>query len=107
MFAYDSDGGHATDLPQPQEGRSHVVGRFDDEMDKLDHWAEDKRIRLKTDLREHDGALKSLKCDARQSAILPEKLAIQKKIKQVEGTREEAWRAYDAEAARSRQQRRP
>jgi superfamily II DNA or RNA helicase len=71
---------------------------FDDEMDKLDRWAEDKRIGLKADLREHDDTLKSLKRDARQAASLPEKLAIQKKIKQVESTREEAWRAYDAEA---------
>ena len=71
---------------------------FDDEMDKLDRWAEDKRVGLKADLREHDDALKSLKRDARQAASLPEKLVIQKKIKQVEGAREEAWRAYDAEA---------
>ena len=49
-------------------------------------------------LREHDETLKALKRDARQAASLPEKLAIQKKIKQVEAAREEAWRAYDAEA---------
>jgi len=71
---------------------------FDDEMDKLDRWAEDKRTGLKTYLREHDDTLKSLKRDARQAASLPEKLAVQKKIKQVEAMREEAWRAYDAEA---------
>jgi len=71
---------------------------FDEEMDKLDRWAEDKRVGLKAYLREHDDALKSLKRDARQAASLPEKLAIQKEIKQIEATREEAWRAYDAEA---------
>jgi len=71
---------------------------FDDEMDKLDRWAEDKRAGLKADLREHDDTLKSLKRDARQAASLPEKLAIQKNIKQVEAAREEAWRSYDAEA---------
>jgi superfamily II DNA/RNA helicase len=71
---------------------------FDEEMDKLDRWAEDKRTGLKADLREHDDTIKSLKRDARQAASLPEKLAIQKKIKQVEAAREEAWRAYDAEA---------
>jgi hypothetical protein len=71
---------------------------FDEEMDKLDRWAEDKRTGLKADLREHDETLKALKRDARQAASLPEKLTIQKKIKHVEATREEAWRAYDAEA---------
>jgi superfamily II DNA/RNA helicase len=80
----------------------HISARqgawFDDEMDKLDRWAEDKRASLKTTLREHDDALKSLKRDARQAASLPQKLSLQKKIKQVEAVREEAWRAYDAEA---------
>jgi superfamily II DNA or RNA helicase len=71
---------------------------FDEEMDKLDRWAEDKRTGLKADLREHDELLKTLKREARQAASLPEKLSIQKRIKQAEGVREEAWRAYDAEA---------
>ncbi len=71
---------------------------FDDEMDKLDRWAEDKRTGLKAVLREHDDRLKSLKREARQAASLPEKLALQKQIKQVEAAREEAWRGYDAEA---------
>jgi hypothetical protein len=71
---------------------------FDDEMDKLDRWAEDKRTGLKAVLREHDDTLKSLKRDSRQAASLPEKLALQKQIKEVETAREEAWRGYDAEA---------
>ena len=71
---------------------------FDDEMDKLDRWAEDKRTGLKAVLREHDDTLKTLKREARQAASLPEKLAIQKQIKQIEAAREEAWRGYDAEA---------
>ncbi|MFZ6003073.1 MAG: SNF2-related protein [Actinomycetota bacterium] len=71
---------------------------FEEEMDKLDRWAEDKRAGLKADLREHDDTLKILKREARQAASLPDKLAIQKKIKQVETARDEAWRAYDTEA---------
>lgn len=71
---------------------------FEEEMDKLDRWAEDKRTGLKADLREHDETLKALKRDARQAASLPDKLAIQKKIKQVESARDDAWRAYDTEA---------
>jgi hypothetical protein len=71
---------------------------FDQEMDKLDRWAEDKRAGLKADLREHDDTLKALKRDARTAASLPDKLAIQKKIKSVESARDAAWRAYDIEA---------
>jgi superfamily II DNA or RNA helicase len=71
---------------------------FDDEMDKLDRWAEDKRVGLKAVLREHDDALKALKREARQAASLPEKLALQRQIKQIETAREDAWRGYDAEA---------
>lgn len=71
---------------------------FEEEMEKLDRWAEDKRTGLKANLREHDDTLKTLKRDARQAASLPDKLAIQKKIKQVETARDEAWRAYDTEA---------
>jgi len=71
---------------------------FDEEMDKLDRWADDKRAGLKADLREHDETLKALKRDARTASSLPDKLAIQKKIKSVESTRDTAWRAYDTEA---------
>ncbi len=73
--------------------RSDISARqgawFDDEMDKLDRWAEDKRTGLKAVLREHDDALKALKREARQAASLPEKLAIQKQIKQIETAREQ------------------
>jgi hypothetical protein len=71
---------------------------FDEEMDKLDRWAEDKRTGLRANLKEHDENLKALKREARQAPTLPDKLALQKKIKQVDATREEAWRAYDAQA---------
>lgn len=71
---------------------------FDEEMDKLDRWAEDKRAGLKADLREHDETLKVLKREARTASGLPDKLAIQKKIKAVESARDAAWRAYDDEA---------
>jgi superfamily II DNA or RNA helicase len=71
---------------------------FEEEMDKLDRWAEDKRTGLKADLREHDESLKELKREVRQASTLPDKLALQKQIRSVEVKRDEAWRAYDAEA---------
>jgi len=73
---------------------------FDQEMDKLDHWAEDKRAGLKADLKELDEQLKALKKDIRQTGNLPDKLALQRKARTLETTRDEAWRAYD-EAAKN------
>ncbi|WCO68938.1 SNF2-related protein [Iamia majanohamensis] len=71
---------------------------FEEEMDKLDRWADDKRTGLKADLKAHDDVLKEFKREARQAPSLPDKLAIQRKIRKVEVTRNEAWRAYDDEA---------
>jgi len=71
---------------------------FDDEMDKLDNWAEDKRAGLKADLRELDDQIKTLKKEIRQTGNLPDKLALQKKMRPLEQKRDEAWRAYDAAA---------
>jgi superfamily II DNA or RNA helicase len=71
---------------------------FDAEMEKLDRWAEDKRAGLKAELRDLDNEIKELKKQARQAANLPDKLAVQKKIKTAETSRDQAWRSYDDEA---------
>jgi F0F1-type ATP synthase membrane subunit b/b' len=71
---------------------------FDDEMDKLDNWAEDKRAGLKADLKDLDDQIKTLKKEIRQTGNLPDKLALQKKMRPLEQKRDEAWRAYDAAA---------
>jgi ERCC4-related helicase len=71
---------------------------FDQEMDKLDHWAQDRRAGLKADLKEWDEQLKALKKDIRQTGNLPDKLALQRKARVLETTRDEAWRAYDEAA---------
>ncbi len=72
---------------------------FDQEMEKLDHWAEDKRASLKINLKELDDQVKELKKQIRQTANLPDKLALQHKVKGLEGKRNDAWRVYD-DAAR-------
>jgi len=72
---------------------------FDEEMEKLDNWARDKRAGLKADLKEFDDQIKELKKQVRQTGNLPDKLALQKKVRGLEQKREDAWRAYD-EAAR-------
>jgi superfamily II DNA or RNA helicase len=68
---------------------------FDEEMDKLDRWAEDRRASLKAELEELDAALRDTKRSARQAGSLPEKLARQRDARSLEVKREEAWRAYD------------
>ena len=71
---------------------------FDDEIDKLDNWAEDKRAGLKADLKDIDEEIKALKKEVRQTGNLPDKLALQRKARLLEAKRDEAWRAYDAAA---------
>ena len=71
---------------------------FDQEIDKLDHWAEDRRAGLKADLRDLDDEIKALKKEVRQTGNLPDKLALQRKVRALEATRDEAWRIYDEAA---------
>lgn len=71
---------------------------FDEEMEKLDHWAEDRRAGLKADLKELDEQIKLLKKEVRQTGNMPDKLALQRKARGLETQRDEAWRAYDAAA---------
>lgn len=70
-------------------------GWFDLEMDKLDRWAEDRRVSLKATLNELDEALKVAKKVARLAPTLPEKLERQREARVLEGKRDEAWRAFD------------
>jgi superfamily II DNA or RNA helicase len=69
---------------------------FDTEMDKLDRWAEDRRVALKAELDELDEGIKEAKKAARLAPNLPQKLEMQRKLRGLETKRDEAWRAYDA-----------
>jgi len=68
-------------------------------MDKLNRWAEDMRKSLKSTLKDYDNQIADLKKQARMAPNLPEKLALQKKIRSLDKKRDNAWREYD-EAAR-------
>lgn len=72
---------------------------FDAEMDKLDHWAEDRRASLKAELDELDETIKETKKAARLAPNLPEKLERQRALRQLESKRTEAWKTFD-EASR-------
>ena len=72
---------------------------FDQEMEKLDRWSEDRRTSLKAALNELDDGLRAAKKAARLAPTLPEKLERQREVRVLEGKRDEAWRAFD-EASR-------
>lgn len=71
---------------------------FDEEIDKLNGWADDGRRGLKADLKEFDDLVAELKKEARTAQNLPEKLAFQRKLRDVDRKRDEAWKSYDAAA---------
>ena len=53
---------------------------------------------MKADLKEFDDLVAELKKEARAAQNLPEKLAFQRKLRDVDRKRDEAWKAYDAAA---------
>lgn len=68
---------------------------FDEEMDKLDRWASDKRTSQKEKLREFDDDISDMKKESRTARNLQEKIEIRKKVRKLEAKREEAWKEYD------------
>jgi len=75
--------------------QSVTVSFFEDEVEKLDNWADDKRKGFKAELKEYDDQIAALKKEARQAANLPDKLAIQKKLRDIDKKRNTAWKEYD------------
>ena len=68
---------------------------FDAEMDKLDRWADDQRRSLKAELDELDAKIKEAKRDARAAPNLPAKLELQRRLRQLETRRNDAWKDFD------------
>ena len=68
---------------------------FEIEMDKLDRWADDKRVSMKRELDELDARVKEAKHLARFAPTMPEKLERQRAVRVLETKRDVAWRAYD------------
>ena len=71
---------------------------FEVELEKLDHWGEDRRNSLKVTLKELDEQIKDIKKQARLAPNLPEKLKLEKQRKKLESERDEAWKEYDGAA---------
>lgn len=60
---------------------------FDEEMEKLDKWADDVKKGLEIKLKQLDVDIKTLKAEARKMADLQRKVAAQRKIKEMEKKR--------------------
>ena len=60
---------------------------FDDEMTKLDKWAEDRKNSLEIELKQLDKDIKTLKTESKKILKLEEKLQAQKVIKEMESKR--------------------
>ena len=72
---------------------------FDQEVEKLDNWGEDRRSSLRLALRELEDRIKEIKKAARSASNLPEKLRLEREKRGLESKRDEAWKQYE-EAAR-------
>ncbi len=71
---------------------------FEAELDKLDRWGEDQRNSLKVALKELDEQIKDTRRAARLAPNLPEKLHLEREIRNLEAGRDEAWKQYDQAA---------
>jgi superfamily II DNA/RNA helicase len=62
---------------------------FDQEYDKLEHWADDMKIGLERELQDLDGEIKLKKMEARKSKDLKTKVQAQRTVKDLEKLRSE------------------
>jgi ERCC4-related helicase len=71
---------------------------FDDEVDKLDKWADDMKKALELDLKKLDIDIKTAKTNAKKIVELEEKIKVQREIKDMEKKRNEMRKKlYDAQ----------
>ncbi|MBU4252008.1 MAG: DEAD/DEAH box helicase family protein [Candidatus Omnitrophica bacterium] len=71
---------------------------FDDEVDKLDKWADDMKKALELDLKKLDIDIKTAKTNAKKIVELEEKIKVQRQIKDMEKKRNEMRKKlYDSQ----------
>ena len=71
---------------------------FESEMEKLDHWSDDLKTQLETELKELDREIKATKRDARHAADLEAKVTLHRKVKDLERQRtSKRWRLFEAQ----------
>jgi adenine-specific DNA-methyltransferase len=73
---------------------------FDDEVAKLERWSDDLKLGLEREIKDLDQQIKDIRRDSQSAVALTEKLAAQKRLKQVESERNRKRRElYDAQDA--------
>ena len=87
------------------EIESRNASYFEEELDKLDRWADDQRASLRVSIKELEDQIKDLKKSSRLAPNLPEKLRMEKQRKSLETKRDDLWRRFDAEAKRIEEQK--
>ncbi len=71
---------------------------FDEEYEKLDHWAEDMKVSLEKEIADLDAELKLKKAEVRKAAELREKVTLQREMNDIERKRSEKRRnLYEAQ----------
>ena len=70
-----------------REIKQRNLGYFDQEVQKLDAWADDLKLGLEQDIKEIDREIKEVRRTAATSPTLEEKLSWQKKQRELEGKR--------------------
>jgi predicted nucleic acid-binding Zn-ribbon protein len=65
----------------------------------------DRRKGLKAELKEYDEQIAALKKEARCAGSLPDKLAMQKKLRDLDKKRDTAWKEYDEAAKQIERQK--
>lgn len=85
-------------LAEAEELKIRSGGWFQEETDKLDQWAEDRRTSLRDALENLDRDIRDTKRAARSAPTLPEKLELQRKTRRLEEQRDASWRDDDATA---------
>lgn len=72
---------------------------FEEEVDKLDSWAEDVKLTLERELKELDAEIRAARKDSKMKAVLADKLEAQRRIKTLEqrrnGKRRQLFDAQD------------
>ncbi|MFH1067294.1 MAG: SNF2-related protein [bacterium] len=95
---------HLQDRLEPlKEGIKEKLGQkntafFEVEVDKLDRWGEDRRNALKSALKELEETIRVIKREARLTSNLPERLELEKRRRQLESKRDDAWKEYEQAA---------
>jgi hypothetical protein len=115
LFSLDGEKNNGIELPdqinsilsQSFEAQKSVIihsigernsGIFNQEIEKLDKWADDNRVALKTKMNELDNKIKEKKKEARLSSNLPEKLQMRKEIQALEKKYDAMWKEYEDQA---------